>query len=112
MPAQTDDIVRRPVLEPGRVCLKLAGREGGKYCVVLETASPFVLITGPKAVTCIKRRKCNITHLEPTKHRLDISGGSDDAAIGAAWKASGLIEELGIQVPIKRSLHRTEKKKS
>ncbi|MEM5790964.1 MAG: 50S ribosomal protein L14e, partial [Candidatus Aenigmatarchaeota archaeon] len=39
-------------LEVGRVCLKIAGREAGKYCVVLKKIDDnFVLITGPKSLT-------------------------------------------------------------
>jgi len=46
------------MLEKGRICLKIAGREAGKYCVVVEPQNTsFVLITGPKTITRIKRRK-------------------------------------------------------
>ena len=61
------------ILDKGRVCLKIAGREAGKYCVIVEPVDEsFVLITGPKSITRIKRRKCNIEHLEPTSEMLKI----------------------------------------
>lgn len=88
------------------MCLKLAGREGGSYCVVLETKSPFVLITGPKSITGIKRRRCNIAHLEPTEHKLELAAGAADSAVEAAWKTSGLVEKLNISIPTKRTLHK------
>lgn len=96
--------------EQGRVCFKLAGREGGAYCVVVGKADPFVMITGPKSVTKIKRRKCNPAHLEPTEHKLKISANADDAAVASAWQASGLIEKLGIELPQKKQLHQVKKK--
>lgn len=91
------------ILDAGRVCLKIAGREAGKYCVVVEPGEAFVLVTGPKTVTGIKRRKCNIFHLEPTEHILKISAKSDDSNIESAWKDSGLVEKLNIEVPVKKS---------
>ncbi|MCD6477374.1 MAG: 50S ribosomal protein L14e [Candidatus Aenigmarchaeota archaeon] len=87
------------MLEKGRICLKIAGREAGKYCVVVEPQNTsFVLITGPKTITRIKRRKCNVLHLEPTEHKLDIGSGTD-LEIENAWKNSGLIEKLNIKLP-------------
>ena len=90
------------ILEKGRVCLKIAGREAGKYCVVVEPIDEsFVMVTGPKTITRIKRRKCNVLHLEPTKEKIDIGSGSDEE-VEKAWRNSGLIEKLGIQIPIFR----------
>ena len=90
------------MLELGRIVLKIAGREAGKYAVIVEGVKDnFVLITGPKSITGVKRRKCNIDHIEPTEHKLDISS-KDDAHIEGLWKSSGLIEKLGIEVPVKR----------
>jgi len=88
------------VLEPGRIVLKIAGREGGQYAVVLEQAKDnFVLISGPKSITGIKRRKCSVFHIEPTEHVLQ--AGTDEQ-LEKAWKSSGLIQKLGIKVPEKR----------
>jgi len=91
------------MLEPGRICLKIAGREAGKYAVIVEKIDDnFVLVTGPKSITGVKRRKCNIDHLEPTENKFDIDSKADDASIENLWKSSGLIEKLGIKVPVKR----------
>lgn len=85
------------VLEPGRIVMKIAGREGGKYAVVVEHAKDgFVLISGPKSITGVKRRKCSIFHLEPTEHLL--AAGTDEQ-LEKEWKSSGLAERLGIRVP-------------
>jgi len=92
------------MIEPGRVVLKIAGREAGKYAVIVENVNDsFVLITGPKSITGVKRRKCNIDHIEPTEHKFDIVSKTDDAAIENLWRSSGLIEKLEIEVPVKRT---------
>ncbi len=100
------------ILETGRVCLKIAGREAGKYCVVVKPIdSGFVMVSGPKTITRIKRRKCNIFHLEPVNEKLNISESADDSALENAWKESGLIERLKIELPKKRTREKKEVKK-
>jgi len=66
------------IMEPGRVCVKLAGREAGKKCVVVEAADKnFVVVLGEG----VRRRKCNVTHLEPTSETLKIKKSASDADI-------------------------------
>ena len=92
------------ILETGRICLKIAGREAGKYCVIVKPIdSGFVMISGPKNITGIKRRKCNVFHIEPTNEKLNVSEDAEDSALENAWKASGLIEKLKIELPKKRT---------
>lgn len=91
------------MIEPGRIVLKIAGREAGKYAVIVEKVDDgFVLITGPKSITGVKRRKCNIEHIEPTEHKFEIGSKADDSLIEGLWRSSGLIEKLEIKIPIKR----------
>jgi|SRR3989338_8812064 len=53
----------------GRICMKIAGRDAGKYCVIVEVLdSNMVLIDGQT-----RRRKCNIKHLEPLDKSVKIS---------------------------------------
>lgn len=53
----------------GRVCVKLAGRDAGKYCVVVdELQDGRVLIEGQT-----RRRSVNPDHLEPTKQVVDVA---------------------------------------
>lgn len=97
------------MLETGRIVLKIAGREAGKYAVIIDSVKDnFVLITGPKSITGVKRRKCNIDHIEPTEHKFDIDAKVDDASIENLWKSSDLIEKLDIKVPIKREFKKKE----
>jgi len=84
------------LFEKGMVCLKIAGREAGKYCVIVEEGVEFVIVTGPKGVTGVKRRKCNSSHLEPTSEKLNVQGGSDEE-VKSLWENSDLIGKLGIK---------------
>ena len=97
------------MLETGRIVLKIAGREAGKYAVIIDSVKDnFVLITGPKSITGVKRRKCNIDHIEPTEHKFDIDAKADDVSVENLWKSSDLIEKLQIKVPVKREFKKKE----
>ncbi len=87
-------------LEVGRLCVKTAGREAGRYCVVLKNIdSNFVLVTGPQVLTGVKRRKCNIEHLEPTQYSLKIKEEASDKEVIEAYDKAGLISKLNLKKP-------------
>lgn len=84
-----------PAIEVGRICVKLTGREAGKKCVIVDIIDKsFVLITGPKNVTGVKRRRANINHVEPLQDKISISRGASDEEITEALKASNKLEEM------------------
>jgi len=84
-----------PVMEVGRICVKLTGREAGRKCVIVDVIDKsFVLITGPKTVTGVKRRRTNINHIEPLQDKMKIKRGASDEEIAEALKASGKLEEM------------------
>ena len=84
-----------PAIEVGRICLKLAGRETGKKCVIVEVVDKsFVLITGPKKVTGVKRRRASINHIAPLKDKIDIKRGSSDDEVTQILETSGKLEEM------------------
>ncbi len=86
----------------GRICVKTAGREAGRKCVVVDRISDYlVLVTGPKELTGVRRRRCNIAHLEPTKYKIDIKRGASDKAVLAALKRKKLIEFMKERVKIR-----------
>jgi len=87
-------------LEVGRVVMKTAGREAGKYAVVLKKMdNAFVLISGPKMLTDVKRRRCNINQLQSLPHILEIKEDAADEDIIAAMEKAGLITQLGLKRP-------------
>ena len=58
-------------IEVGRVCVKIAGREAGEKCAIVEIIDEnFVEVVGE----AVKNRRCNIAHLEPTEDSIDVSG--------------------------------------
>jgi large subunit ribosomal protein L14e len=72
-------------IEIGRICVKLTGRETGKKCVVVEVVDKnFALVTGPKGVTGIRRRRTNVDHLEPTDQKVELKKGATDEDIEKA----------------------------
>lgn len=62
-----------PAIEVGRVCVKLAGREAGEKCVIIEVIDEkFVEVVG----SAVKNRRCNVKHLEPIDQTIEVK--SDD----------------------------------
>ncbi|TFG96321.1 50S ribosomal protein L14e [Candidatus Thorarchaeota archaeon] len=79
----------------GRICVKVVGREAGSHCVIVEQKETnYVVVTGPKKITGVRRRLCNIRHLEPLETVLEISAGADDEAVTKAIAAAGLTEKF------------------
>ena len=87
------------IFDIGTICVKLAGRDAGKRCVVVgKEDEKTVLIDGET-----RRRKCNVLHLEPTTGSLDVSEGASHEDVVAAFK------EKGVEIAVSSS---TEKKSS
>jgi large subunit ribosomal protein L14e len=84
-----------PAIEIGRICVKLAGREAGRKCVIVDVADKsFVLITGPKSVTGVKRRRVNVSHIEPLQDKIEIKRGVSDNEVVEALKTSNKLEMM------------------
>jgi large subunit ribosomal protein L14e len=74
-----------PAIEVGRICVKIAGREAGQKCVVVDLIDKnFVLVTGPPKITGVKRRRVNVNHVEPTEKKIKIKRGDGDEEIASA----------------------------
>ncbi len=68
-----------PAIEIGRICVKTHGREAGQRCIVVDIVDEnFVLISGPKKLTGVRRRRTNVRHLEPTQEKIQIKTGASD----------------------------------
>ena len=81
--------------EVGRICVKTRGREAGRKCVIVDIIDEnFVLITGPKDVSGVKRRRCNVKHLEPLPIKINIKPGASDEEVKKALEEAGLLEEM------------------
>ena len=65
--------------------MKLTGRETGKKCVVVDVVDKnFAVITGPKSVTGVRRRRTNVDHLEPTPQTVELKKGATDEEVEKA----------------------------
>lgn len=90
-----------PAIETGRVCVKTAGKDAGKYCVITKVIdNNFVEITGPKALSGVASQKANIKHLEATADKLKISDGTKDEAVLSAVEAAKLDKKFKTGVKI------------
>ena len=84
-----------PAIEVGRVCVKVAGRESGRKCVIVDVMDKsFVLVTGPKNVTGVKRRRVNINHVAPTEDTIQVGRGASDEEVTQMLEASGKLEQM------------------
>ncbi len=70
------------MVEVGRVCVKIAGRDAGLKCVVVDVLNKStVLIDGQT-----RRRKCNVAHLEPLQQTLKIDKNASHDKVVSAFK--------------------------
>jgi len=89
------------VIEVGRIVVKTRGREAGRKAVIVDIVdNNFVIVTGPKSVTGVKRRKVNINHVEPTDKKVDIPKGADDKTVEDKLKAENLIDYMKQSVKV------------
>ena len=74
------------MIEIGRLCVKIAGRDAGKKCVIIDVLEPnIVLIDGET-----RRRKCNIKHLEFLEQKIDIAKKADRKTVTDVFKKLGI----------------------
>ena len=74
------------MIEVGRLCIKIAGRDAGLKCVIVDVLDDkFVLIDGET-----RRRKCNILHLEPLKDTIKIKKNASHEGIKKEFETLGL----------------------
>lgn len=99
-------------MDIGQVCVKLAGRETGKKCVVVDVVDEsYVLVSGPE----VKRRRCNVGHLEPLEQKLEIKKGASDKVIERAFASIGEVKPerpVRRKPPKKEPLEKPPKKKA
>jgi large subunit ribosomal protein L14e len=70
------------MINVGQVCVKIAGRDAGKQCVVVQVlGNNRVLIVGET-----RKKACNVSHLEPLPINLKLKKGATEKEIEAALK--------------------------
>jgi len=73
------------MFEIGRLCVKTAGRDAGKKTVIINIIdNKYVMIDGET-----RRRKCNVSHLEPLKGVIKIKKDASHAEIKKEFEKLG-----------------------
>src|SRR3989338_1214129 len=89
------------VMEIGRLAIKTAGREAGKKCVIVDVIdNNYVLIDGD-----VRRKRCNITHLEPLGETIKIEKNASHDVIVSEFK------KLGTEIKERMAKEKKEKPK-
>jgi large subunit ribosomal protein L14e len=84
-----------PAIEVGRVCVKVTGREAGKKCVIVDVMDKsYIVISGPKKVTGVRRRRANVNHVEPLLDKIEIKRGASDDEVESVLKSSKMIKTM------------------
>lgn len=74
------------IFEVGRLCVKIAGRDAGRTCVVVEAAgNGYVVVDGD-----VRRKKVNIKHLEPLNKTVEVKAKATHADVKKAFEKAGL----------------------
>lgn len=88
------------MFEIGRICMKIAGRDAGKICVVIgKINDKYVLIDGQT-----RRRKCNINHLELIDKVVEISENAPNSEVVK------VLNDAGFECELKKDKNNAEKK--
>jgi len=93
------------LIDIGRIVVITQGRRAGKKAVVVDIVDEnFVIVTGPKELNGVKRRRMNINHIIPINMKLDIDRGAEDAAVMEKIKERGLEKFMAelVRIPAHR----------
>jgi len=89
------------MMEIGRICVKIAGRDAGEKCVIVDILDDnYVLVDGQ-----VRRRKCNIAHLEPVAETIKLKKNASHEAVASEFK------KLGIEIKERKSKPKKERPK-
>lgn len=74
------------IFEVGRLCVKIAGRDAGRTCIVVEAmGNGYVVVDGD-----VRRKKVNVRHLEPLDGTVELKAKADHAVVAKAFEKLGL----------------------
>ncbi|MBI2668484.1 50S ribosomal protein L14e [Candidatus Woesearchaeota archaeon] len=74
------------LFQVGRLCVKLAGRDAGRKCVVVEQLDDKLVIADGD----VRRKRVNVKHLEPLGQTLEIKEKASHEDVAAAFQKLSL----------------------
>ena len=89
----------------GRMCIKIAGRDAGKKCVIIDVLDKSHVVVDGET----RRRKCNIKHLEPLNQAITVTKNAPRTEITRLFKEQGI--ELKDSKPKKKEHERPRREK-
>ncbi len=97
------------IFDVGRVCVKIAGRDAGRKCVIVERVdSHFVVVDGD-----VRRKKVNVKHLEPLETTVDLKSKAGHVDVKTAFTKLGLaVWETKAKKVAPRPLHLKKKREA
>jgi len=101
------------MIEIGRICVKTAGRDSNLKCVVIDILdNNYVMIDGQT-----RRKKCNISHLEPLEKKINIKKGASHEEVLKEFEKLGFVikkksEKKKENKPQQKSLKEPKEKKT
>lgn len=95
------------MIEIGRLCLKIAGRDAGKICAIIEKIDDnYVMVDGET-----RRKKCNINHLEFLDKTISIKQNAENSEVVKALKELGIETKEKAEKQKKQAVERPKKQK-
>lgn len=97
------------IFDVGRMCVKIAGRDAGRKCVVVEKVdTQFVVVDGD-----VRRKRVNTKHLEPLETTVDLKGKTGHADVKAAFAKLGIpFWETKAKKPAAKPVHLKKKREA
>ncbi|MEM1681578.1 MAG: hypothetical protein QXY43_02540, partial [Sulfolobales archaeon] len=62
----------------------------------------FIVVTGPKSLTGVKRRRVNVKHVEILDKKVEVPRGASDEEVLKAIEAAGLVDFMRERVKVGR----------
>ena len=95
------------MFEPGRLCVKIAGRDAGKTCVVVKRVDNLIVLIDGET----RRRKCNIRHLEPLEKTVNLNEDASHDEVKAVFEKLGLVARDTKSKKVTKRVKKQHKKK-
>lgn len=84
------------MIAKGSICKKMAGREAGRYCIVLNVEGKFAQISGVRKYGMCRPKRCNLKHLKATKFVIKIDSEKQEDLVKSIYN-SGILTRMGLK---------------